>query len=250
MEFNKHAPCAVYVFGDAKLVLQDLMEAMGNKKKTYWGGKRKLKSRIAKIKKEWRAEWMPNLTSDAVPINPHRVVWDLMHVVDRNKCLITHDSGSPRGLICYQWETLAPKTFIAYGNQSNMGWSISSPIGMKLGAPDKDVISFLGDGSFGMAGMEMNTAVRNNIKVTWVILNNEGFDLSRGQAARMFNISPDISWMKLSGNISQMAEGMGCHAERVEKPGDLKGAFERAISAKEPAVVEIISMLGAPEPTR
>lgn len=54
----------------------------------------------------------------------------------------------------------------------------------------------------------------------------------------------------MSGNISKVAEGLGAHVERVEKPGDLKSAFERAFAAKEPAVVEVLTMIGAPEATR
>ncbi len=193
---------------------------------------------------------MADLTSDAVPINPHRVVWELMQVTDPAKTLVVHDSGSPRGLICYHWECPGPKSFMAFGNQSCMGWSVGAAIGAKLGAPEKEVVVLLGDGSFGMAGMEINTAVRNNIKTTFVVLNNGGFDLTRGQASKAFNKPPDFPWMRLSGDVSKVAEGLGAHAERVEKPQALRGAFERAFAAKEPAVVEVLSMVGAPEPTR
>ena len=131
-----------------------------------------------------------------------------------------------------------------------MGWSIGASIGAKLGAPDKEVVTLLGDGSFGMTGMEVNTAVRNNIKTTSVVINNSGYDITRIQAAGMLNKPLDFPWMKLSGDIAKTSEGLGAHVEKVEKPGDLRSALERAYAAKEPAVVEVLTMMGAPEPTR
>jgi thiamine pyrophosphate-dependent acetolactate synthase large subunit-like protein len=184
-EFNKSYMTDVAVLGDVQLVLQDLNDAIGSKAKTFWGGTEALKKEIAARKKADRDEWMVHLTSDAVPINPHRVVWEIMQVMDHKKSLVVHDSGSPRGLICYHWECIVPGSFIAFGNQSCMGWSVGAGIGAKLGAPDKDVVVFLGDGSFGMSGMEINTAVRNNIKATFVVINNGGFDLTRGQAKKV-----------------------------------------------------------------
>ena len=101
-----------------------------------------------------------------------------------------------------------------------------------------------------MSGMEINTAVRNNIKTTFVVLNNEGFDLTRGQAALVLKkTSPDIPWMSLNGDIAKVSEGLGAFAQRVERPQDLRGAFEKAFAAKEPAVVEVLTMKGAPQPT-
>jgi len=250
-EFNKSYMTDVAVLGDAQLVLQDMLDAVGSSvKNTFWGGVEALKQEIAVLKKATREGWMADLTSDAVPINPHRVVWELMQVLDPAKSLIVHDSGSPRGLICYHWECPGPKSFMAFGNQSCMGWSVGAAIGAKLGAPEKEVVVLLGDGSFGMSGMEINTAVRHNIKTTFVVINNDGFDLTRVQAGKVLNKSPDIPWMELSGDVAKVAEGLGAYAQRVEKPQDLRAAFERAFAAKETAVVEVRTMKGAPEPTR
>jgi acetolactate synthase I/II/III large subunit len=247
-EFNKSYMTDVAVLGDAKLVLQDISDAIGSKAKSFWGGAEALKKEIATRKKADREAWMVNLGSDAVPINPHRVVWELMQVMDHKKSLVVHDSGSPRGLICYHWECIVPNSFVAFGNQSCMGWSVGAGIGAKLGAPDKDVVVFLGDGSFGMSGMEINTAVRNNIKATFVVINNGGFDLTRGQAKKVLKKeSPDIPWMALNGDIAKVCEGLGAYSQSVTKPQDLRGAFERAFAAKEPAVVEVHTMKGAPE---
>lgn len=250
-EFNKSYMTDVAVLGDAKLVLQDLLDALGPKvRNTFWGGVDGLKKEIAGLRKATRDGWMADLTSDAVPINPHRVVWELMQVLDPAKSLMVHDSGSPRGLLCYHWECPDPGSFMAFGNQSCMGWSVGASIGAKLGAPDKEVVVLLGDGSFGMAGMEINTAVRNNIKTTFVVLNNGGFDLTRVQASKSFNKPPDFPWMRLSGNVAKVAEGLGAYAQEVREPHALRGAFERAFAATEPAVVEVHTMMGAPEATR
>ncbi len=50
------------------------------------------------MKDEWMNEWMPKLTSDEVPINPYRVIWDVHHTVDLENTIATHDAGSPRDI--------------------------------------------------------------------------------------------------------------------------------------------------------
>ena len=57
--------------------------------------------------------------------------------------------------------------------------------------------------------------------------------------------------MRLSGNLSKVAKGLGgTHVERVEEPRTHRAAFERAFAAKQPAVVEVLTMIGVPEATR
>jgi thiamine pyrophosphate-dependent acetolactate synthase large subunit-like protein len=67
------------------------------------------------------------------------------------------------------------------------------------------------------------------------------------QAAKRLKKSMNFPWMELTGDVAKISEGMGAHAERVEKPEAIRGALERALAAKEPAVVEVLTMVGAPE---
>ena len=93
---NKNYKTDHALLGDAKLVLQALIEEV----KAQSGGvgrrnDRDVAPEVAALRKEWLDDWMPQLTSDEVPINQYRIIWDLLHNVDRANTIVTHDAGSP-----------------------------------------------------------------------------------------------------------------------------------------------------------
>ena len=124
------------------------------------------------MKQAWLAEWRPLLTSDETPLNPYRVIHDLMSVVDRTRTIITHDSGTPRDQLAPFWETLTPRGFLGWGKSTQLGSSLGFALGAKLAAPDKLVIHFLGDTALGMCGMDLETAARERIPILTVLVNN------------------------------------------------------------------------------
>ena len=66
-------------------------------------------------REEWLGKWKHRLTSDAAPISPYRVVWDLLHTVDVKNTIITHDAGSPRDQISPFWVSETPLSYIGWG---------------------------------------------------------------------------------------------------------------------------------------
>jgi len=86
---------------------------------------------IKAIKAEWMAQSMPKLTSDGTPLSPYRVLWDLMHTVDRANTVITHDQLSRF------WETVAPLTYIGWGKSTLLGYGLGLTMGAKPGIQSK-----------------------------------------------------------------------------------------------------------------
>ncbi len=104
-----------------KLVLQQLLEAL----KTAAGARtayQALHQDIASAKSEWLAQWMPKLTATSTPINPYRVVWDLMHTVDRDNVILTHESGSAREYAVPFWEARQPRSSGASRRSWDTAW--------------------------------------------------------------------------------------------------------------------------------
>ena len=66
---------------------------------------------------------MPKLTSDAVPLNPYRIIWDLMHTLDPHKIIITHDSGSPRDQLAPFYQAVEPRGLL--DGASHMRWGLA-----------------------------------------------------------------------------------------------------------------------------
>ena len=242
---NEHA-LDYAILGDVKLVLQQLVEEV--KRQAGPSDKRgndAAAKEIRAVKEEWLKEWMPRLTSEEVPINPYRVIWDLMHTVDRASTIVTHDSGHPRDQITPFYEAIAPKGYIGWGNSTQLGYSLGISIGAKLAAPEKTVVHLMGDAAIGMAGLDFESAVRAQAPIITIVLNN---GLMGGYEQRMPAASERYGTNLLGGNYTKLGEAMGIYSERVEQPGQIVQAIQRALQANRQGQPALLEMMTREEP--
>ena len=231
------------VIGDAKLVLAQLIaeikEQLGSQTRVENG---KVADEVKAIKDAWLGEWMDKLTSDEVPINPYRVIWDLMHTIDRKNAIVTHDSGSPRDQSIPFYESISPRGFIGWGKSTQLGYSLGLAMGAKMAAPEKLAVNIIGDYGFGMVGMDIETAVREKIPILTIILNNSTMGI---YSPSSFPTANDLYGTKSTGgDYAMVAEALGGYNERVEQPHEVAPAIRRAqkvISNGQPALLEIIT---------
>jgi thiamine pyrophosphate-dependent acetolactate synthase large subunit-like protein len=191
--------------------------------------------RIARLRQEWLEFSMPTLTSDEIPINPFRVTWELCQLVDPNQTIVLHDAGSVRGSTCQHYTATVPHSFIGFGVQSAMGWSLGAALGAKLAAPDKLVIAFTGDEAFGETALDLETATASEIPIMMIMINNRAFQ--DRAAIRKAKIRP-------VGDYCALARALGVHAARVEHPQALRGALSEAINhvkTGKSALVEVMT---------
>jgi acetolactate synthase-1/2/3 large subunit len=248
-DLNKDVAADWAVLGDARLVLQQLLEEAwrqaSQERERPEGGP--VAEEIAALRAGWLADWQPRLTSDETPINPYRVIYELMRLVDRTRTIITHDSGLPRDQLAPFWETLTPRGYLGWGKSTQLGSSLGFALGAKLAAPDKLVLHFLGDTAFGMCGLDLETAVRERIPILTVLVNN---GLMGGYERWIPVASQKYKSRYLSGDYTKVAEGLGVIAERVTEPSEIVPALRRALAvvspdgeagAGRPALVEFIT---------
>jgi acetolactate synthase I/II/III large subunit len=237
-ELHKNYAADLVMLSDIKLFLQALlqrgMQKLGGWRKGMAGA---VAEEIRELKGEWMDSWNQRLTSDEVPINPYRACWDIAQKLDRRKTILLHDAGVTRAYVSHHYEALFPTGFIGFGGTSAMGWSVPAAMGAKLAHPDKTVVNVTGDGSFGLTGMEIETAARNGIKTLTVILNNESLGASRETLHERFK-GHEIG-ISLKGDYAGMARALGAYGERVDKPQDLQPALGRALAYPGPAVLEV-----------
>ena len=248
-DLNKIYQADVPILADAKLALRDLIDAVRDRLGPGRGGiKEEVVAEIQQAKAKWLAEWEPVFTDSSTPTSGYRVVHDLMQVVDLDRTIAIHDAGGSRGYLSPFWEANKPRNYIGMGGMAAMGWSMGAAVGAKLGRPDHLVVHVIGDASFGMTGMEIETAARMGLSTLTVLLNNGGTGgglMSMDQP----NMAPP-AMAELGGNFSQLAQALGAYSERVEQPAELSAAFRRAIQATESgqaAMVEVmIKPMGTP----
>ena len=231
------------VVGDAKLVLGQLIEEvkvqLGSAARVEPNG---VAGEIKSVRNDWMQEWLPLLTSNEVPINPYRVIWDLANTIDRKNAIVTHDSGSPRDESIPFYETISPRGFIAWGKSTQLGYSLGLAMGAKMAAPDKLAVHIIGDYGFGMVALDIETAVRERIPILSIVLNNSAMGI---YSPNSFPTANDLYGTKYTGgNFAMVAEAMGGYNARIERPEDIVPAIQTAIKvidAGQPAVLEFIT---------
>jgi acetolactate synthase-1/2/3 large subunit len=187
---------------------------------------------------------MPKLTSDEVPLSPYRVIWDLLHAVDRANTIITHDAGSPRDQLSPFWEAVAPLTYLGWGKTTQLGYGLGLVMGAKLMAPEKLCVNVWGDAAIGFTGMDFETAVRERIPILSILFNNfsMAIEIPIMQVATQKYRSTDIS-----GNYADMARAFGGYGERVTQPSEIIPAIRRAIRKTQEGVPVLLEFLTAKE---
>ena len=145
------------------------------------------------------------------------------------------------GIVVPFWECPEPGGYIGWGKMTTLGGSLGFAIGAKLARPEKTAVAFMGNAAFGMVGMDFETAIREKIPILVVLMNNSllgGYSRSHPVASDQYNLNYQ------SGDYAKVAEGLGGYSEKVEKPGDIIPALQRAkkaIDSGQAALLEVIT---------
>jgi acetolactate synthase-1/2/3 large subunit len=245
-DLNKDYVADVPLLGEAQLTLRQMAEEI--RRQTGPGGRpgrAAVEAHVAAVKKPWRERWLPKLRSDEVPLNPYRVLGELMQLLDPARSIVTHDSGNPRDQLVPLYEAVTPRGYLGWGHSTQLGFSLGLAMGAKLAAPEKTVVNVMGDAAFGMIGMDMETAVRERIPILTVLLNNSAM----GNYERMIPKATERYRTKyLSGDYSTVARGLGAHAERVEQPRDIAPALQRALTTTHEGKAALVEFITREEP--
>src|SRR3954466_1969544 len=150
---------------------------------------------------------------------------EFMRVIPSEDAILTHDSGSPRDQLLPFYVAKKPRGYLGWGKSPQLGTGLGLAIGAKVGAPDKFCVNFMGDAAFGMTGLDFETAVRNDIPITTVVLNNSAMAIEQ----HAMIVSHELySARDIGGRYADLALAMGGYAERIEHPDEIVPAFQRA----------------------
>ena len=241
-DLNKDIRVQHAMVGDAQLTLRALLEELGDSRSE--SAERRAQTVPEKIKTtrdRWLADWMPKLRSDDIPLSPYRVIWDLIHTVDVDNTIITHDAGSPRDQLSPFWPAVTPLSYIGWGKTTQLGYGLGLAMGAKLARPDKLCINVWGDAAIGFTGMDFETAVRERIPILSILFNNFSMAI---ELPVMPTSTEKYRSTDISGNYSDMAKAFGGYGERITEPSEIVGAIKRGIQKTEdgtPALLEFIT---------
>jgi thiamine pyrophosphate-dependent acetolactate synthase large subunit-like protein len=220
--------CDVGIVGDAKLVLQQLIEAGTGKLNS--ADYRDWVSHLRGIDGEKGAKNLEKMSTDKLPIHPLRLCKEIGEFLDRDAILVVDGTD----ILSYGRQsirTFLPGHRLNSGVLGTMGVGLPFGIGAKVAHPDKQVLVLHGDGSFGMNALELDTAVRFKLPVVTVISLNGGW--SAEEAHR--KPGQHLGYQR----YEKLAETLGCYGEYVDDPTQIKPALERAFKSGLPAVINV-----------
>ncbi|HLR53828.1 MAG TPA: thiamine pyrophosphate-dependent enzyme [Pseudogracilibacillus sp.] len=178
------------------------------------------------------------------------MMYDLMEKLP-NDTIVTNDAGNFFSWLSRYYKFNAADVYIG-PTAGAMGYGLPAAIGAKIANPDRMVVSFSGDGGFMMTMQEFQTAVRYQVPVLAIVINNSLYGTIRAHQENKFpgrQIATNLSEV----HFTQIATSMGGYGERVEKNEDFIPAIERALNTDKPALIEVITdpeILTAHQPLR
>jgi len=245
-EIGKNYPVEVGIIGDAKFVLEELLETLKRlgpardfKNSSYF-------ENIQRAKEMWSQSleaWHNSVSKDYITIS--RCLKVLRETLPKETIVVT-SSGNTQAQIFQEMPFYESRTHITTGGFSTMGFGFPASLGVKLAKPDRPVVAIVGDGDFLMTIQELATAVQYEIPVTVIVINNSGWqsiaDLQESVYGkeRVF----DTHFLKKNGeelqmNFARIAESFGAWGRRVEDERDITETIKEALSINGPAVVDI-----------
>lgn len=244
-DLNATQAADVAILGDATLVLRQMLEEVERTGAANVERRAAAQEHIRRVRRGWDERWAAKLVADDVPINPYRVMGEFMRVTDPATTIVTHDSGSPRDQLVPLYRSTTPRGYLGWGHSTQLGFSLGAAMGAKVAAPEKLVAHFLGDAAFGMVGMDVETAVREEIPILTLLVNNSAM----GNYEKHIPESSERYGTKfLSGNYSDVARGLGAYTERVEDPAEVRPALERGIAKTREGHPVLLEFLTREEP--
>src|SRR6266404_2797265 len=244
---GRNYPLLAGINGDAKVTLARMLAqadlASACKRKPWV-------EEAQRICKEWSQKYRSVLTSDAAPIRPERICAELArHVPDDG--IVVADTGHAGMWMGGMFDLTSPRQNYMRSS-GHLGWAFPAGLGAKCACPDRPVITFTGDAGLWYHIAEIETAARWGINAVTVVNNNSsgnqskrGFDRAYGgtqseQAREMWTFS--------KVDFARIAEEMGALGIRVEKAGEIGLAIEKALQARRPVVIDVVTDIDALAP--
>ena len=174
--------------------------------------------------------------SDDVPLHAMSVHRALAPMLDDDTSLVFEGSDFAFYGAAYHPSEKLHRWFTT-GTLGMLGWGVSYGLGVQAATPGSRVVVLSGDGAFGFNGMELDTAVRNNLPVVVVVGSDGVWGIDYHQQVDLYGRA--VATELLPARYDKVAEALGAHGEYVEEGRQLSPALKRAFASGKPAVVNV-----------
>jgi acetolactate synthase-1/2/3 large subunit len=249
-EIGRNYPAEIGAIADLKQALIALNRAA---RQLYPAGRKadQLRAAIQQYRAEFAAGNAEAERSDQFPMRPERILADTRAVLPRD-AIITTDVGWNKNGVGQQFPIYTPGSILTPGGYATMGFGAPAALGAKIAAPDRVVVSLVGDGGFGQNPSLLATAFELDIPVVWVVMNNRAFGTIAGLQKAHFGTTLGTVFEKdgcpYSADFAALARAYGVDGVTIESAAQFKPALEAALASNRPVVLDVV-MENAPVPT-
>lgn len=231
---GRYFPVTVAVQADAKESSEVILAAADEIDNSAWATWLcAFQSDYANLMEERNAE----ASDESEPLQPRRALGEIREVLPQN-AIVTLDTGNA----CLQaadrlahYQSPALVTPLDFGL---VGFGYAAALGAQAAAPSRPVISIMGDGGFGFTMAELTTAIRHDLPVIAIVLDNGSWGAEKAYQQEFFGgrlVGADIN----SPPYDEFARICGAKGYRAEKPGELSAALTTALTERVPAVIHV-----------
>ena len=243
-------PADLAIVADARRFLELLGDELARRQNDL-----RLESRRARVAgygktmKEDREGWDKALSDMAVPMHPAHIGAVCREVFPEDSVLVA-DGGNATIWAMFYHQVNVPNTVVSTFKFGMLGAGIAQAVGAAIARPGKPVCCIIGDGAMGFHPQEVETAVRNNAQVVYIVLcdkqwgmvkMNQQFMLRPFKTMLFKHLDPDETIKADLGEIEfdKLGQSMGAYGERVSDPAQLKPALQRALASGKCAVIHV-----------
>ena len=251
-EIGRNYPTEIGVVADAKAALRVLTRVA---KEMYPDGfaRTAKKAEIAAFRESFKASNAEMQASTAFPMTPERILADTRKALPED-AIITTDVGWNKNGVGQQFDILTPGSILTPGGFATMGFGPPGAIGAKLAAPNRVVLSLVGDGGFGQNPSMLATAVELNLGIVWLVMNNNAFGTIAGLQKAHYGLTYGTTFPGSPGaptngpGYAEIARAYGAEGVRISSADELLQALQAAIASDKPTVLDV-PMINNPTPT-
>lgn len=224
-EMNKNVLITEGVVGDIKVVLGVLNERLTQQSHTEWLNK------IMEYKERYPLSYHPDELT-----GPY-VVEEIYRQTEGDAIIVT-EVGQHQMWAAQFYKYTKPRTLLTSGGLGTMGYGLGASLGAKTGMPEKTVVNIAGDGCFRMNMNEIATAVRHNIPVIQVVINNHVLGMVRQWQNLFYGQRYSATVLNDAVDFVKLAEAMGAVGIRATTQEEFKDAFAKALTLGRPVVID------------
>ena len=224
-EMNKNVLITEGVVGDIRVVLRALNERLEQQDHHEWIEK------IMEYKNRYPLTYHPEILT-----GPYIV--EEIYRQTKGDALIVTEVGQHQMWAAQYYQYTKPRTFLTSGGLGTMGYGLGASLGAKVGCPQKTVINIAGDGCFRMNMNEIATAVRHQIPIIQVVVNNHVLGMVRQWQNLFYEKRYSATVLNDAVDFVKLAEAMGAVGIRVTTKEEFAERFAEALSLGKPVVLD------------